>query len=85
MVNVQITKAQNNCATIYWAEFTGLLPEDGPRLMGCGRSPEEAMRSLMRDAKLWIEGLVSDAINYYYATDGQEEARRMLAKTKGEH
>lgn len=76
MVNIQITKAQNNCATIYWAEFTGLLPADGPRLMGCGRSPEEAMRSLMRDAKSWIEGLVCDAIDYYYATDAQEKKER---------
>lgn len=44
--------------------------------MGCGRSPEEAMRSLMRDAKSWIEGLVYDAIDYYYATDAQEKKER---------
>ena len=62
--------------TVYWAELTGLLPEGGPRLMGCGRSPEEAMRSLMRDAKSWIEGLVYDAIDYYYATDAQEKKER---------
>lgn len=73
MVNIQITKAQNNCATIYWAELTGLLPEGSPRLMSCGRSPEEAMRSLMRDAKRWIERVVYDAIDYYYATDTQEK------------
>lgn len=76
MVRIKITEEQDNCATIYWAELTGLLPEGGPRLMGCGRSPEEAMRSLMRDAKSWIEGLVCDAIDYYYATDAQEKRER---------
>ena len=76
MVRIKITEEQDNCATIYWAELTGLLPEGGPRLMGCGRSPEEAMRSLMRDAKSWIEGLVCDAIDYYYATDAQEKKER---------
>lgn len=84
MVKIKITEDQDNCVTVYWAELTGLLPEGDPRLRGCGRSPEEAMRSLMRDAKSWIEGLVCDAIDYYYATDAQEEARKMLTKTKGE-
>jgi predicted RNase H-like HicB family nuclease len=61
MVNIQITKAQNNCATIYWAELTGFLPEDAPRLMGRGHSPEEAMRDLKCGVKQWIEQLVHDA------------------------
>ena len=73
MVNIQITKAQNNCATIYWAELTGFLPEDAPRLMSCGRSPEEAMMTLKCDAKRWIERVIYDAIDYYYATDAQEK------------
>ena len=76
MVRIKITEEQDNCVTVYWAELTGLLPEGGPRLMDCGRSPEEAMRSLMRDAKSWFEGLVCDAIDYYYATDAQEKKER---------
>lgn len=76
MVRIKITEEQDNCVTVYWAELTGLLPEGSPRLMSCGRSPEEAMRSLMRDAKSWIEGLVCDAIDYYYATDAQEKKER---------
>lgn len=37
MVRIKITEEQDNCVTVYWAELTGLLPEGGPRLMGCGR------------------------------------------------
>lgn len=84
MVRIKITEDQDNCVTVYWAELTGLLPEGGPRLMSCGRSPEEAMMSLKCDAKRWIERVVYDAIDCYYATDAQEEARTMLTKTKGE-
>lgn len=78
MAKIKITKEQDNCVTVYWAELTGLLPEGSERLMGCGRSPEEAMMDLKCGAKRWIERIVYDSINYYYATDAQEEARKML-------
>lgn len=73
MVKIKITEDQDNCATVYWAELTGLLPEGSPRLMSCGRSPEEAMMTLKRDATQWIERVVYDAIDCYYATDAQDK------------
>lgn len=68
MVRIKITETQDDCVTIYWAELIGLLPEGSPRLMGCGRSPEDAMRDLKCYAKQWIEQLVHDAIDCYYTT-----------------
>lgn len=77
MVRIKITEDQDNCVTVYWAELTGLLPEGSPRLMSCGRSPEEAMMTLKCDAKRWIERVVYDAIDCYYAIDAQEKKERL--------
>ena len=67
MARIKITEQHDECATIYWAELTDLFP------MGCGCSPEAAMRSLQSCAKQLIGQVIQDAIDYYYATAAQEE------------